>query len=85
MYIYILKNRPYTDIIIMNDKTVINRLPIMVTSHKGMLAQNPTFSIADSIVDGNDTLAPPMPPIPAVTCVTTPPHISYIFVIISIA
>ena len=45
VYIYSLKNRPYTVIIIMNDKTVINSPPISVTAHNGILSKKPHSSI----------------------------------------
>ena len=53
VYIYSLKNLPYTLIIIMNDITVINSPPISVTAHNGMLSQKPQFSIAVTILSGN--------------------------------
>ena len=85
VYIYNLKNRPYTLIIIINDSTVINRLPSIVTSHNGMLAQKPASSTAVSIAAGSVTAAPPIPPrLPAIFS-TTPPHILYITVIRSSA
>ncbi len=34
-----LENLPYTDIIIMNDSTVMNRPPINVTAHSGILSK----------------------------------------------
>ena len=46
IYIYILKNLPYTVNIIMNDKTVINNPPINVTAHKGIDSKKPQLSIA---------------------------------------
>ena len=63
----------------------MNKLPSIVTNHNGILAQNPTSSIAVSMADGRVTDAPAIPPIPAVICWTTPPHISYSFTIKSIA
>ena len=53
VYIYSLKNLPYTLIIIMKDITVINRPPISVTAQSGMLSQKPQFSIADTNSSGN--------------------------------
>ena len=67
-----MKNLPYTDIIIMNDSTVMNRLPRIVTSHKGMLAKKPTFSMADCTSPGSATIACEMPPIPAAISETMP-------------
>ena len=55
VYIYRRKNRPYTVRIITNDSTVMNRLPRIVTSHKGMLAKKPTFSMADCTSPGSAT------------------------------
>lgn len=37
--LYSLKNRPYTVIIIMKERTVINSPPISVTAHNGMLSK----------------------------------------------
>ena len=36
----------------MNDKTVINKLPMRVTAHNGTLSQNPLSSIAFMIDSG---------------------------------
>ena len=52
MYIYSLKNRPYTVIIIMKERTVINSPPISVTAHNGMLSKNPHSSIVVIISEG---------------------------------
>lgn len=41
--IYILKNLPYTVNIKINDNTVINKLPINVTAHKGIDSKNHSF------------------------------------------
>ena len=72
VYIYRRKNRPYTVRIITNDSTVMNRLPRIVTSHKGTLAKKLTFSMADYTSPGNATIACEMPPIPAAISETTP-------------
>ena len=72
VYIYRRKNRPYTVRIITNDSTVMNRLPRIVTSHKGMLAKKPTFSMAACTSPGSATIACEMPPIPAAISLTTP-------------
>lgn len=72
VYIYRRKNRPYTVRIITNDSTVMNRLPRIVTSHKGMLARKPTFSMAACTSPGSATIACEMPPIPAAISLTTP-------------
>ena len=50
--LYSLKNRPYTVIIIMNDKTVINSPPIRVTAHNGILSKNPQLSMVVTISAG---------------------------------
>jgi len=46
----------------MNDIMVIKRLPKIVTSHRGILAQKPASSTAVSIAAGSDTDALPTPP-----------------------
>lgn len=56
----------------------------MVTNHSGILAQKPASSTAASIAEGNVTAAPPIPPRLSAILSTTPPHIVYIVVIISI-
>ena len=48
-----MKNLPYTDIIIMNDSTVMNRPPMSVTAHKGILSKKPQSSTAVTISCGN--------------------------------
>ena len=46
----------------MNDRTVMNRLPISVTAHRGMLSKNPQSSIAVTISLGKVVLvAEPTP------------------------
>ena len=46
----------------MNDKTVMNRLPISVTAQSGILSKKPQFSIAVIISVGNVVLEfPPSP------------------------
>ena len=49
---YKAANRPYTVIIIMNDKTVINSPPIRVTAHNGILSKNPQLSMVVTISAG---------------------------------
>ncbi len=45
-----------------NDSTVMNRLPISVTAQRGMLSKNPQSSIAVTIALGNFVLLTvPMP------------------------
>ena len=46
VYIYSLKNRPYTVKIIMKESTHTNRPPIKVTAHNGIDSKNPQSSIA---------------------------------------
>ena len=53
VYIYSLKNLPYTVIIIIKDNTVIKRPPISVTAHNGILSKNPQSSIVVIISEGN--------------------------------
>ena len=48
-----MKNLPYTDIIIMNDSTVMNSPPMSVTAHRGMLSKKPQSSTAVTISVGN--------------------------------
>lgn len=69
----------------MKDKIVINKLPMNVTSHRGMLWRKPTASMVSTISWGTVTLAEAMPPIPLITDWTIPPQIAKITVIISIA
>ena len=52
VYIYNLKNLPYTVIIRMNDSTVINNHPISVTAHNGILSKNPQSSMVVTISAG---------------------------------
>ncbi|OQB54473.1 MAG: hypothetical protein BWX99_02035 [Deltaproteobacteria bacterium ADurb.Bin151] len=62
VYKYNLKNRPYTDIIIMKDNTVMNRPPMSVTAHNGMLSQKLQFSMACTMVSGKtDSVVVPKP------------------------
>ena len=53
VYIYILKNRPYTLKIITKLSTQMNNPPISVTAHKGILSKKPQSSIAVTISCGN--------------------------------
>ena len=53
VYKYSLKNLPYTDIIIMNDNTVMNSPPISVTAQRGMLSKKPQSSTAVTISCGS--------------------------------
>ena len=53
VYIYILKNLPYTDRIMMNDSTQMNRPPISVTAHKGIDSKKPQSSTAVTISVGS--------------------------------
>ena len=53
MYIYSLKNRPYTVRIITKESTHTNRPPIRVTAHRGIDSKNPQFSIADTISEAD--------------------------------
>ena len=48
-----MKNLPYTDIIIMNDSTVMNSPPMSVTAHRGMLSKKPQSSTAVTISEGS--------------------------------
>ena len=57
VYIYILKNLAYTLMIMMNDSTVMKRLPISVTAHSGILSKKPQSSIADTISLGSVILS----------------------------
>ena len=63
----------------------MNKLPSIVTSHKGILAQKPASSTAVSIAAGSDTDAPPTPPNDPAISATTPPQIVYKDTIKSIA
>ena len=56
MYIYNLKNLPYTVRIKMNDNTVTKSPPNNVTAHKGILSKNPHLLIA-SIIDCGRVIA----------------------------
>ena len=49
MYIYNLKNLPYTVRIKMNDNTVTKSPPNKVTVHKGILSKNPHLLTASTI------------------------------------
>ena len=56
----------------MNDRIVMNRLPIRVTAHKGTLSQNPHSSI-DLIIESGKTISlvdADLVPIPLVTSVS---------------
>ena len=66
-----------------NDNTIITRHPKIVTSHKGILAKNPTSPIAFVSSSGNDTEVAIVPMFPAIED-TMPPHILKIAVIMSI-
>jgi len=50
VYIYNLKNLPYTVIMSRNDITVMNKPPMSVTAHNGILSKKPQLSIV-SIID----------------------------------
>ena len=52
VYIYSLKNLPYTVIIRIKDITVINRPPISVTAHNGIDSKNPQLSMVSTISCG---------------------------------
>ena len=52
VYIYSLKNLPYTVIIRIKDIMVINRPPISVTAHKGILSKKPQLSMVSTISCG---------------------------------
>ena len=49
VYIYNLKNLPYTVKIITNDNIVINMDPNSVTAHKGIDSKNPVLLTASMI------------------------------------
>ena len=83
MYIYKRKKRPYTVRIITKESTVMNKLPRIVTSHSGMLARNPTFSIAVCISAGSDTIASEIPPMLSAISVTMPLQMENTFSIMS--
>ena len=63
VYIYSLNILPYTVKIIINDKTVINRLPSSVTIQRGIESNNPTLSIFSTISAGSSITSesPPNP------------------------
>ena len=52
VYIYSLKNLPYTVIIRIKDITVMNRPPMSVTAHRGMLSKKPQLSMVSTISCG---------------------------------
>ena len=83
VYIYKRKKRPYTVRIITKESTVMNKLPRIVTSHSGMLARNPTFSIAVCISAGSDTIASEIPPMLSAISVTMPLQMENTFSIMS--
>ena len=72
VYIYSLKKRPYTVIIMMKDSTQINRPPIRVTAHSGMDSKNPASSTAVTISVGS-TVGDGVPKPPAVMMEETTP------------
>jgi glutamate racemase len=49
VYIYILKKRPYTERIMMNDSTQMNSPPMSVTAHRGIDSKKPQSSTAVTI------------------------------------
>jgi hypothetical protein len=62
VYIYSLKNRPYTVIIMMKLSTVMNRPPSSVTAHKGIDAKKPVLLIASFMLSGSTVLFAPANP-----------------------
>lgn len=48
-----MKNLPYTDIIIMNDSTVMNSPPMSVTAHSGIDSKKPQSSMVVIISAGS--------------------------------
>ena len=83
VYILSRKNRLYTVSIITKDSTVMNTLPSIVTSHRGMLARNPTSSMAVLISSGSVTDAPVRFPRFPATVLTMPPQMVNSVVIMS--
>ena len=49
VYIYILKNRPYTVKIMMNESIVMNMDPRRVTAHRGIDSRKPVLFTASMI------------------------------------
>lgn len=72
VYMYSLKKRPYTVMIIMNDSTQINSPPMSVTAHRGMDSKNPASSTAVMISVGS-TVSCGAPNPPAVMMEDTTP------------
>lgn len=62
VYIYSLKNLPYTVMMIMNDSIVMKSDPMMVTAQSGMLSKNPQSYMAVTISLGRVVFDAPVMP-----------------------
>ena len=72
VYIYILKNLPYTVNMIMKDSTVTKSDPMIVTAQRGMLSKNPQSSMASTISWGRVVLEAAVMPDVLIILLTIP-------------